>query len=50
MVIFVGKVPLLFRFVSHSMYKEVVVACSPSYIIQVLVVSMIHINVVGNDT
>jgi len=51
MVIFVGLVPILFcLFASHSMYKEAVVPCSTSHLIQVPVVSLIHMNVVGNDT
>lgn len=50
MVIFVEMVPILFSFASHSMYKEVVVPCSPSHLIQVLVVSLIHMNVDGNNT
>jgi hypothetical protein len=50
MVIFVGMVPILFWFASHSMYEEAVVPCSPPHLIQVLVVSLIHMNVVVNDT
>lgn len=50
MVIFVGMLPILFCFASHSMYKEAEVPCSPPHLIQVLVVSLIHVNVVGNDT